>query len=358
MTLMHGTDTSTSGDNTDLVRTTPVSNDTVPERGRHTWSLFADWCTAHDQSALPVSPELFVRFLRANPAAPATQRRRIAVIDAVHRDRALPPPGRGQSVRAALDALRAARLRDTATRIGGIVTRLPGTGWPAALFARRDALVLTLAAAGLPNTEIAALRIRDVAVEPEFDALTIETGTGVHAVTSLELVRAGASPRKVYRRWYEVLAHGERHPSTRMLADAIEHVDGTELADSVTHLDPGSERPLLTTIDRWGHTPLVATPLTSRGIADIVRAHLGGRAPTHIPPPVRETNPKRVFTLEPASAVSLDPGYYERGTLARRHSHALLDDVDSVLADVENRADRLLRELLEFLDAEMPECEQ
>ena len=37
----------------------------------------------------------------------------------------------------------------------------------------------------------------------------------------------------------------------------------------------------------------------------------------------------------------LDSGYYERGLRARRDAHNLLDDVASVLADVESRADRV-----------------
>ncbi|MGV8875260.1 MAG: hypothetical protein ACOH2Q_22210 [Rhodococcus sp. (in: high G+C Gram-positive bacteria)] len=160
------------------------------------------------------------------------------------------------------------------------------------------------------------------------------------------------SPKSVFRRSCEVLGHHERYPSTRMLAEAIEAVGGTDLAGYDRYLDSAGDGPLLTPIDRWGHAPLVATPLTARAIADIVRMHVDGRAPTHLRPPVRAPHPQPQPTPEPASTVELDPGYYERGTRARRNAHDLLADLDSSLADVENRADSLLEELLVFLGSE------
>ena len=338
----------------DVARPICTLKASVPERDRHTWSLFEDWCTAQDESALPAAPGSLAHFLRAPPAAPATQYRRIAVIDAAHGRHALPPPGRAETVRAALDAARTARLRDLTALIGGIIARLPESGWPSALFARRDALILTLASAGLPYVQIAALRVCDVTPSSgEIDALRVKTPEDVHVTTSQELVRAAVFPTTVFRRWCEVLGHHERYPSTRMLAESIEAVDGgADLAEYDRHLEPGSDQPLLTPIDRWGHTPLVATPLTARAIADIVRMHLNGRAPTHRQPRARTQHPEADIAAEPASAIELDPGYYERGTRARRHAHDFLGDVDSALADVESRADSLLEDLLEFLESE------
>lgn len=325
----------------------------VSVRDRHTWVLFEDWCTAHDHPALPAAPQSLAGFLRDHPAAPATQRRRIAVIDAAHHRHALLPPGRAETVRAGLDAARTARLHELAALLGGIVVRLPESGWPAALFARRDALILTLASTGLPYTEISALRVCDVtAMSGGIDALRIETGSGIDTATSRELVEAAVSPGRVYRRWCEVLGHHERYPSTRMLADTIESVSGTELVGYDRHLDPAGARPLVTPIDRWGHTPLAATPLTPRAIAGIVRMHLDGRAPAHLQPRVQTECPELDVAPEPVPAVVLDHGYYERGILARKHAHDLLGDVDSALADVESRADRLLEHLLEFLESE------
>jgi hypothetical protein len=143
----------------------------VVERDRHTWSLFEDWCAALDQPAVPASPESLAWFLQAHPAATGTQRRRIAVIDAAHYRRNLPPPGRAETVRTALDVARAERLHDLVVHLGSAVAQLPEFGWPTALFARRDALMLVLASTGLPSTQIAAVRMCDVTVDLQADAL-------------------------------------------------------------------------------------------------------------------------------------------------------------------------------------------
>ncbi len=334
------------------IRASDITNTSIPRRDRHTWSLFEDWCTAHGEPPLAASPESLARFLYAHPAAPTTQRRRIAVIDSAHHRHLLPPPGRAETVRAALDGARTSRLQEVAAVIGGIIARLPEYGWPSALFARRDALILTLATTGLPYTQIAALRACDVTADAGLDALRIETGRGVHTLTSLALAGTGISPRTVYQRWCEVLGHQARYPSTRMLADAFDAVDGTGLGGYDRYFDPAGQHPLSTAIDRWGHTPLAATPLTARAVAGIVRMHWDGRAPTHLQPTARSQQPEQSTAPDPVPRVVLDPGYYERGTLARRHAHGLLDDLDSVLADVETRADSLLEALVDFLASE------
>ncbi len=336
------------------IRPADIANVAVPKRDRHTWSLFEDWCTAHDEPPLTASSDSLARFLHAHPAASTTQRRRIAVIDAAHSRQLLPPPGRAEIVRAALDVARTARLHELAAVIGGIVARLPESGWPSELFARRDALVLILASTGLPYTQIAALRHCDVTADPRIDALRIDTGRGVHTVTSPALTGAGISPRMVYQRWLEVLGHHTRYPSTRMLADALDGVGGTGLSGFDRYVDPADRQPLSTAIDRWGHTPLTATPLTFRAVADIVRAHLDGRAPVHRLHSVQARQPSAHLVPQPASASVLDPGYYEHGTRARRDAHELLGGVDSTLDDVEDRADALLKRLLEFVEAEVP----
>jgi len=48
--------------------------------------------------------------------------------------------------------------------------------------------------------------------------------------------------------------------------------------------------------------------------------------------------------------MQLDPGYYERGIQARRQAQEALSDVAGILDDVEDRADRILSELLAVLD--------
>ncbi|MET8317497.1 recombinase [Rhodococcus erythropolis] len=322
----------------------------LPARDRHTWMLFTDWCAAHDRPALPTPPELLARFLSAHPAGVATQRRRISVVNSVHHRHGFPPPGLSDNIRTALDATRMARLDELAARAGEVIIRLPGTGWPAALFARRDALILTLVTTELTYTQIAGLRICDVTADPVADALHIDTIDGARAATPPGLLAAGASPTQVHRRWMEVLGFTDRYFSTHMLAGLIGTGDGDELAGHDGRIDPADQRPLLTPIDRWGHTPLTATPLTARAVADITAAHLTGHAPRHIRPPQRKNSENNSLTTEAMDIEPLGDDYYEHGIAARKHAHHTLGDVTSALDDIEDRADQLLAELLELIE--------
>ncbi|MYV32013.1 recombinase [Rhodococcus sp. DSM 6344] len=336
---------------TSAAHLTPQPPDSqLPARDRHTWRLFADWCAAHDQLSLPASSELLARFLSAHLAGTATQRRRISVIDTVHHRHGFPAPGRSEDIRAALDETRRARRGDLAARAGEVISRLPETGWPAGLFARRDAMILTLAATGLTYTQITVLRICDVTADPVTDALHVDTIDRARAATPLGLVAAGVSPVQVHRRWMEVLGFSDRYFSTHMLATCMDTGDGSELAGHDGRIDPADQRPLLTPIDRWGHTPLTATPLTARAVADITAAHLTGQAPRHIRPPVRKNPESESPTMQAADVEPLGDDYYEHGIAARKHAHDTLGSVTSALDEIEDRADRLLAELLELID--------
>ena len=46
----------------------------------------------------------------------------------------------------------------------------------------------------------------------------------------------------------------------------------------------------------------------------------------------------------------LDSRYYERGIEARRNAHTALTDVESVLDEVEDQADRLLADLSNLIE--------
>lgn len=356
------------------------SNYVLSLQDRHTWVLFEDWCTAHDLTALPATSHTLAAFVSAHPAAATTQRRRIAVLDTLHRRAGHSPPGGSSTIRSALDTTRAAlRLNEYARHVGSIITALPGTGWPTALFTRRDALILTLAAAGIPYTRIAALRIgdatahRDAASDPDGASVHIRTADGRDYTTPPALTVAGVDATLILRRWREVLGHTHHHLSTALLADTLathDHGDGdvkrlgrgagggsSELTGYDRLLGSDDTRPLLTPIDRWGHTPLSPTALTAKAVAGIVHAYSRGAPPAHAP---HRQRPRPRYgdsgdEYSPAAADStpqahLDPDYHHRGIASRRIAHSALSDVDTILAGVEDRADRLLAELLALID--------
>ncbi|MDZ7931235.1 MAG: recombinase [Rhodococcus sp. (in: high G+C Gram-positive bacteria)] len=329
-------------------------------RDRHTWTLFEDWCTAHDLCALPATPQTLAFFLGAHPAANTTHRRRVAVIGAAHDRHSLTSPARGEAVRAAIDTARTERMHELASRLGAIVAQLPASGWPAALFARRDALILVLASTGLPYTAIADLRVRDVTYGLTGDVLHVDTAAGISARTSPAVAGAGVSPSLVLRRWCEVLGFLNRYPSTTMLGERLRPGDESALIGyDKGVLSPG-DRPLLTSIDRWGHTPLIAPTIGAHAVADIVTAHLRDAAPDHLLPtgvagsstePDIATNATNATESDYPPA-RLDAQYYERGIAARAAAHIHLGSLTSVLDDVEDRATSLLAALAELLDDE------
>ncbi len=313
-------------------------------RDRHPWALFTDWCTAFGHQVLPADPRTVAAFVHAHPAAVATQRRRLTVINTVHTRAGLPPPGRSETIRQLLDTARRARLTEINVTVAQRLPAIPVTGWPQGLFGRRDRLLLVLAAAGLGFTRIGWLRRGDLEIVD--GVVHVDTGDGHR----LDLVTAvpGVDVGVVYRDWAETQAFLDAHPNTRLLA---QHLTGPDEPFGTAVPERRRTWPLLTPIDRWGHTPLMPLAMTAPSIAAVVQAHLSGPVPVHRPLPIRAPHSdsedgSEVFTQD----IALDPGYYERGVAARRAAHEDLHDVTGVLDDIEDRADTLLTELLALLE--------
>ncbi|MGU3432614.1 hypothetical protein ACNHUS_06310 [Actinomycetes bacterium M1A6_2h] len=132
---------------------------------RYEWSLFVDWCAAAEVSALPASSVVLAEFLGENPASDAVQRRWVAAINRRHRDAGFPAPGAVTSMRLALDRARADRVALQSIQDLALAAGLPWSGSSAALFGRRDAVLLLLAGAGLSYTAIAALDRSEVSTD-------------------------------------------------------------------------------------------------------------------------------------------------------------------------------------------------
>ncbi|PND53873.1 MULTISPECIES: hypothetical protein [Rhodococcus] len=318
----------------------------VPARYRHDWALFADWCTATDHRPIPATPDALALFLREHPAAPATLRRRVSAINTVHARHGHPAPGRSESVRCRLDAVRAARLDRLAPLLLRKAAELPAIGWPSGLFGRRDALLLVLAATGMPFAQLSRLRRGDV---------TVDAGTLVATTDGGERFRLAPEPGTgasaavgVYRRWAEVQAFLDAYPNTDLLAQHL--TDPVEVEQGVL-TDRQARQPLLSPIDRWGHLPLIPQPMTAQSVAALVRDHLAGRVPARTPLPLRKPGERDDAShLSLDTEIELDPHYYERGIAARRHARASLNGLTDVVGEIEARADALLEELLTVLD--------
>src|SRR5882757_8921992 len=133
----------------------PASGVDLDPTTSHTWTLFVDWCSAIGHVALPAQPETLAEFLADHPARVSTHRRRVTAINSAHRQSGFSEPGRSQAVHAALATRRHERVQAVADVLDEAIRQLPVNGWPYGLFERRDALILTLVAAGLTYAEIA-----------------------------------------------------------------------------------------------------------------------------------------------------------------------------------------------------------
>ncbi|OZD18173.1 hypothetical protein CH253_16945 [Rhodococcus sp. 06-156-3C] len=313
---------------------------------RYQWALFADWCAAADTSPLPATPITLAQFLDENPAGDTVQLRRVSAINRAHLDAGHPAPGRVTSLRLALDSARTDKTTRRAAAFHAIAAALPTEGSTAALFGRRDAVLLLLAGAGLSYNAIAELDRDDISV----DGGSIWIG-GHHRIRIDPHEVTGFRPVEVWERWNTVLQFSDRYPSTALLAERLQR----NTFPDMTGL-PHRGGPVAVPIDRWGHLPLPAAAMTAAEIGSVIAAHRTGLSPLHTPRR-RITRPRAdaeqidIVRPEPTPA-ELDSGYYRAGVDARRRAHTALADVPDMVDDVEDRIEALLQRTLDLLGDE------
>jgi hypothetical protein len=341
-----------TGSNPDLSAQASTVAPVTPRQGStvsgysYQWSLFADWCAAADVEAMPASPITLAEFLAENPADDAVQLRRVSAINRAHLDAGQPAPGRATSVRIALDSARSDRTLRRAEQYQVISAGLPTFGSTAALFGRRDAVLLVLAGTGLSYRAIAGLDRTDVTIDG--DSVWIE---GRHRIRIVPNCATDFEPATIWHRWHTVLQFSERYPSTTLLA---EHLQRNTFPDRSGL--PQRRGPVAVPIDRWGHLPLPVTAMTAAEVGAVIARHRTGVSPLHTPrrPIIRPSGGadrgEPITASEPVAA-ELDSGYYRSGVEARRRAHTALADVPDMVDDVEDRIEQLLERTLQLLDS-------
>ncbi|OZF25660.1 hypothetical protein CH296_26455 [Rhodococcus sp. 14-2496-1d] len=310
------------------------------------WSLFVDWCAAADVDALPASPITLAEFLAENPARDAVQLRRVSAINRVHLDAGQPAPGRVTSLRIALNSARSERTMRRAAQYRVIAAGLPTSGSTAALFGRRDAVLLVLAGAGLSYRAIAGLDRTDIATDGD----SVWIG-GRHRVDIAPSDATGFEPATLWDLWHTVLQFADRYPSTTLLTEHLQRNTFPDMTGS-----PHRRGPVAVPIDRWGHLPLPVTAMTAAEVGAVIAGHRTGVSPLHTPrraivrPSDGTDRSKPIAAPEPVS-VELDSGYYRSGVEARRRAHTALAGVPDMVDDVEDRIEQLLERTLQLLDS-------
>ncbi|MBE7245577.1 MAG: hypothetical protein INR63_11535, partial [Actinomycetospora chiangmaiensis] len=260
------------------------------------WRHFTAWCARYGQAALPAAPQTLANYLADHApswrdatddeltrssrrvvdgrvrtgARPATLRRRLAAIGVLHRAAGHDNPAAHQLVRDVLDGI--ARTPAAAGhRQARAATADPLTAMLAAMDPERDprdardAAVLLLGMTGaLRRSELAALRIGDVALERDEGLEVTLAGSKTdqhhhgHTVAIPDL-DGEASPRAALVRWLEWLG---RRP----------HQDPADPARMT--LPPGA--PLWRPVSRrQGADPrarIGVRALSDRGISEVVKA--------------------------------------------------------------------------------------
>jgi hypothetical protein len=338
---------------------TPARTDTrVPAGYRTDWALFTDWCAATGAPALPAAVGTVEAFLASCPAAPATAARRVTAICWHHRHCPTGPPVPTEHPVAGIPDRRALRASlgrppSAPTRpppepdaLAAAVRALPTTGWTGGFFGRRDAAMLTLAAAPLPWTALAGLRTTEVTVAA--GVLHLPGGHRLPAAPD-----PASCPPCVWLRWARALGLARREVSIRVLRAALDRA--AALSSTSPHrcrIPPGSDRgddvpgdPVFVPIDQHGY-PTLDRALAPTSLARLAARHLDGR-----PPPRRTMAPvpRPAESESPALSAPPPPPPPSAATLQAAHRHALdrrgddlrqLDALDRLLADLERQADR------------------
>ena len=293
------------------------------------WEQFEDWCAATGHVPLPTMWVTVQDYLAAAPAAPATIRRRLGAIRARHV--AARQLLAGAPPRPAPDAVwrTPGDLVDPAGDPNGprwldlaeALHHLPVHGFPHGIVARRDAVVLALAARGWTRQRIVDLTPAQIRLEP------------VPAVDQVDLPMTGhglTCPSCALTRWLRVLAavYDDVDGAWEPVSHVVErHPADVRLHDCGTPVPGGWRRArhVLPVIDRYGHIEAGTCILPRRRVSAIcATAQHPALAAAHQP-------------AQPQPATRLASTGWRPPTLADRA--AQLHDLDDVLDELDTAID-------------------
>ena len=318
----------------------------LPRSYRGDWQLYTDWCTAFGLDPLGSSPITTARYLHFEPGlSRATLRRRVSAINTAHRLTGRTPPGTITAGRTLLST----RERHQHTAVQAI-RRLPTHGWPAGLFGRRDALILTLVCQlGIPVGQVGELRCGDITADP-VDG-TVHVG-GYHHITAAPDLHDRYGPYAVWTRWTLLRDLTLRRPSPLTWAPVLHQAPARPPAPCLVAYEPvDPDAVLLPAFDRWGNptAPIgdTTTGLSPRAVSAILHTHLRatGRPVTDRglwAQTVADRHTAPTVTASVTIPVVDLPDTYDEGVSARRHATAELDDLGEIFTALDRQTSELL----------------
>ncbi|WAL49692.1 hypothetical protein [Rhodococcus pyridinivorans] len=331
----------------------------LPAHLRSQYALYADWCAGMGVPAIPATRDTLIGFLRANPAAAQTQRKRLAAVRAAHARAAAAIPAKTTTSASVMSP----PLPWADNPAAAVVAALPTVGWPSGLFGRRDALLIVLSEAmGISYRQMERLQRSDARVIDA--ALQIKVG-GIWISAAPE-DDPRYCPAAVFLRWARLLAFMDKWLINDALEEAL--IKARPLTDtsveSYAPLPPiRDDGPLLLPIDRWGGLGMGSLQhagqprgLRATTIAEILTARLDGTG----------SRRRRRWDDEPDWNVDDDPmvdsvpepelGEWDvrSGLRARADAQTLLSGVGDALDEVEREADELAARIAAVLNGEYP----
>ena len=231
------------------------------------WTLFLDWCTATNSTALPAEWATIESFAVACPGAPATIRRRLAAIAHRHRAAGYQPPADP-----ALKAAVPSRGMMDPGQVDMLMRLLPSHGWIGGLFGRRDRALLTLAASTtIPYRQLPRLTVAQLHIAHGTATVTDHLGTP-HVIEAAEdPVLCGPC---TLVRWRRVLDTEATHKRVKTLFKDAEEVtaDSHHPCRSPKPIDPRTlEVVLFPPINQWGQMPFPLEPMSPHSASRLAR---------------------------------------------------------------------------------------
>jgi len=329
------------------------------------WHAFTVWCQITGHQALPASPATLEAYLRSEPAAVATLRRRASAINAAHRAAGHAEPARGGPVRQVLHRSGTGRWdhpQIDADRLDQVLKAVPLQGWPTALYGSRDSLLLTLRfRAGLPIRQLTRLTDHDLTLDGDTLRLTPAAGEIVRLSATADPRTCPACSWTRWRWWLSRLLTWTTGALAQQIADGL-HQHPPVDEHWCTRIQPRPLRrptPVFPPLDRWGNLPGVLAAATDSSLGALSRAHLTGTAPAH---PARigghqadilMTGGQPPTPIVPARLIDprIPAQVHADGLAARAAAVAMYQQIDDDLTEFDARADELERRIAEAIAA-------
>lgn len=288
------------------------------------WDLFEDWCAAVGRVALPTTWETVQAFLEDTQAAPSVVVRRLGSIrtrhDHARRELLGGPPRQPVPTPWRMPDDLVDETDPDGPRwlgLGEALHQLPVYGWPHAVTARRDAVVLALAERGWSRRQVVTLRPSQISLEPVPAVNGVDLPMTNHGLTC---------PSCALTRWMRVLSatYDQADGAWEPVATVVEEQPAdVRLHDCAIPVRTG-----------WGRAPWVLPSVDGHGRIDI-----GSQLPVRRVSAIVATRQQPEEPSDGPQLASASESHSSRPVPTFSERAATLHAIDDVLDDLDEAID-------------------